>query len=146
MNNICVIERNEDSDKLQFMNTFLAQIQLHLHFSSRNVLLNDSYFSRTVLSAVNKNSIQWSEVTQSHPTLCNPMDYSQPGFSMHEILQARILEWVAISFSRGSSQPRDQTWVSYIAGRLLTVWATSKSHKKFCKFLSLQTLHWVYTC
>ena len=49
-----------------------------------------------------------------------------PDFSIHGILQARILEWVAISFSRGSSRPRDQTSVSYIAGRFFTVWATRK--------------------
>ena len=54
---------------------------------------------------------------QSCPTLCDPMDCSPPGFSVHGILQARILKWVAISFSRGSSQPRDQTQVSRIAGR-----------------------------
>ena len=48
-------------------------------------------------------------VTQSCPTLCNHVDCSPPGSSVHGILQARILEWVAISFSRGSSQPRDQT-------------------------------------
>ena len=59
-------------------------------------------------------------VTQSCPTLCNPTDCSSPGSSVHEIFQARILEWVAISFSRGSSQPRDQTWVSCIAGRFFT--------------------------
>ena len=53
------------------------------------------------------------------PTLCDPMDCSPPGSSVHGILQARILEWVAISFSRGSSQPRDRTWVSCIAGRHL---------------------------
>ena len=46
-------------------------------------------------------------VTQLYPTLCNHMDYSPPDFSVHGILQARILEWVAISFSRGSSLPRD---------------------------------------
>ena len=46
-----------------------------------------------------------SEVTQSCPTLCDPMDYSLPGSSVHGIFQARILGWVAISFSRGSSQP-----------------------------------------
>ena len=51
------------------------------------------------------------EVTQSCPTLCDPVD------SVHGILQARILEWVTISFSRGSSQPRDQTQVSHIGGR-----------------------------
>ena len=47
------------------------------------------------------------EVAQSCLTLCDPMDCSLPGFSVHGILQARILEWVTISFSRGSSQPRD---------------------------------------
>ena len=46
-------------------------------------------------------------VTQSHLTLCDPMDCSPPGSSVLGILQARILEWVAIPFSRGSSQPRD---------------------------------------
>ena len=51
------------------------------------------------------------------PTLCDPMDCSLPGFSVHGTFQTRILEWVAISFSRGSSQPRDQTRVSRIVGR-----------------------------
>ena len=51
-------------------------------------------------------------VTQLCPTLCDPVDYSPPGSSVHGILQARILEWVAIPFSRGSSRPRDGTWVS----------------------------------
>ena len=51
-------------------------------------------------------------VIQSCPTLCNPKDCSLPGFSVLGILQARIMEWVAIPFSRGSSQPRDQSWVS----------------------------------
>ena len=52
------------------------------------------------------------------PTLCNPMDRSLPGSYIHGIFQARILEWVAISFFRGSSWPRDWTWFSLIAGRL----------------------------
>ena len=60
----------------------------------------------------------WKLLTQSYPTLCDPMDCSPPGSSVQGILQARILEWVAISFSRGSSQPRDWTQVSCIAGRL----------------------------
>ena len=51
---------------------------------------------------------------QSCPTLCNPMDCSPPGSSVHEILQVRILEWVAVASCRGSSQPRDRTHVSYI--------------------------------
>ena len=55
-----------------------------------------------------------SEAAQSCLTLCDPMDCSLPSSSIHGILQARILEWVAISFSRGSSRPRDQTHVSGI--------------------------------
>ena len=61
-----------------------------------------------------------SDVAQSSPTICDPMDYSLPGSSLPGILQARVLEWVAISFSRGSSQPL----VSCIEGRFFTVWAT----------------------
>ena len=56
-------------------------------------------------------------VTQSCLTLCDPVDCSLPGFSVHGILRARILEWVTISFSRGSSRPRDQSRVSHIGGR-----------------------------
>ena len=58
-------------------------------------------------------------VTQLCPTLCSPMDCSPPGSFVHGILQTRILEWIAILFTRGFSQPRDQTWVSCIAGRFL---------------------------
>ena len=65
-----------------------------------------------------------SEVTQLCPTLCDPVDCSLSGSSIHGIFQARLLEWIAISFSRGSSQPRDQTQVSHIVGRCFTVWAT----------------------
>ena len=65
--------------------------------------------------------LKWSEekVAQSCPTLCNPLDYT-----VHGILQARILEWVAVPFSRGSSQPKDLTQVSCIAGRFFTSWAS----------------------
>ena len=52
---------------------------------------------------------------QSCPTLCSPIDCSPPGSSVHGILQSRILEWVVISFSRGSSQHRDQTHISYVS-------------------------------
>ena len=62
-------------------------------------------------------------VTQSHPTLCDPMHCSPPGFS--GIFQEGILEWVAIYFSRGSSQLKDWTRASHIAGRFFTSWATS---------------------
>ena len=59
-------------------------------------------------------------VSCSVVAFCNPMDCSLPGSSVHGILQAIILEWVANSFSRGYSQPRDQTKVSCIAGRFFT--------------------------
>ena len=59
--------------------------------------------------------------TQSRCILCNPVDCSLPGSSVHGILQARILEWVAIPFSRGLSQPRDWTRVSCIAGGPVTI-------------------------
>ena len=69
---------------------------------------------------IRKNMFIWSCIhasksLQSCPTLCDPIDCSPPGSSVHGILQARILEWVAISYSRGSSQPRDWTHVSDIS-------------------------------
>ena len=68
-----------------------------------------------------------SEVAQLCLTLCDPVDCSPPGSSIHGILQARILERVAISFSRGSSRPRDWTQVSSIAGRWFNLWATREA-------------------
>ena len=65
-------------------------------------------------------------ITQSCLTLCDLVDCSLPGSSVQGILQVRILEWVTIPFSRGSSWPRDWTRVSCIAGGFFTVWATRK--------------------
>ena len=65
-----------------------------------------------------------SEQCVSHSVVnesLRPTDCSLPGSSVHELLQARILEWAAISFSKASSQPRDRTQISYIAGRLFTL-------------------------
>ena len=67
-------------------------------------------------------------ITQLCLTLGDPKDCSPPGSSVHGILQARILEWVAIPLSRGSSWPRDRTQVSHIAGRFLTMWATREAN------------------
>ena len=74
-------------------------------------------------------SVNWiwkekKKVTQSCLTLCDPMDYT-----VHGILQARILEWVVFSFSRGSSEPRDQTQVSCIADTFFTSWATREAQE-----------------
>ena len=66
-------------------------------------------------------------VVQLCLTLCDPMDCSLPGSSVHGILQARILEYVAIPFCKGSSQPRDQTQVSCIASGFFTIWATREA-------------------
>ena len=68
-----------------------------------------------------------SEVAQSCLTLCDPVDCSPPGSSLHGIFQAKVLEWLAISFSRGSSRPRDQTRVSRIPGRCFNFWATREA-------------------
>ena len=70
------------------------------------------------------------KVAQSCLTLCDPIDCSLPGFSVHGIFQARVLEWVAISFSRGSSRPRDRTQVSRNVGRCFTHWATREAHNR----------------
>ena len=66
-------------------------------------------------------------LAQSGPTVCHPMDCSPPGSSVHGILQARILEWVTMPFSRGSSWPRDRTRGSCLAGRFFTIWATRET-------------------
>ena len=77
-------------------------------------------------------------VAQSCWTLCDPMDCSPPVSFVHEIFQARILEWVAISFSRGSSQLRNRTQVFCTAGRFFTNWATVciEKEKKYRQFVS----------
>ena len=84
-------------------------------------------------------------VAQSCLTLCDSIDCSSPGFSVHGILQARILEWVAILFSRGSSQPREWTLFSCIAGRFFTVWATREDlydKRDFAKVIEVRLLRW----
>ena len=86
-----------------------------------------------------------SEVAQSCPSLCDPKHWSLPGSSIHGIFQARALEWVAIFFSRGSPRLRDQTWVSRIAGRRFTIWATREAQEYWsgCYFL-LQVVRILY--
>ena len=70
-------------------------------------------------------------VAQLCPTLCDPMDGSPQDSSVHGIFQARILEWIAISFSRVSSRPRDWNWVSCTAGRFFTIWAMREEWEGF---------------
>ena len=97
-----------------------------LWFLGQNVLFTNGCWCVCVL------------VTQSCLTLYDPMDYRLPSFSVHWILQAKILEWVAILFSRASFQPRDRTQVSCIVLVFFMVWATREAHG--CWYLSSITL------
>ena len=82
-------------------------------------------------------------VAQLCPTLCDSMDCSPPGPRLHGILQARILEWAAIHFSRGSSWPRYWAWVSCIAGGFFTIWATREAH--VCTYIYVNIHKHIYT-
>ena len=84
----------------------------------------------------------WCLVAKSCPALCNPMNCSPPGSSIRGIFQAGILEWVAISFSRGSSQCRDQTCISYLARRILFHWATWEALWEACIIPLIATTLW----
>ena len=108
---------------------------------------------RNIDSCGRKEGRKWKKgrkevkVAQSCPTLCNPMDYT-----VHGILQARILEWVAFPFYRGSSQPRDQTQVSCMAGGLFTSWAKREAqiavelaHKTTGMLMGrVRLIHWFF--
>ena len=85
-------------------------------------------------------------VAQSCLTLCDPIDCSPPGSSVHGTLQTRIPEWVSISFSRGLSWPRDRTWVSCIAGRFFTVWDTREVPHYLLGEWKPTVLRWQHVC
>ena len=107
--------------------TTAYQAPLSRGFSSKNTGVG----CHRLLRHVQIISVKVKCVSQPCLTLCYPVDCSPPGSFVHGILQARILGWVDIPFSRGSSWPRDQTRVSNIAGIFLTVWATTEhsTHK-----------------
>ena len=103
---------------------FLSRTSL-LHEKKKKKLANREpfliQFSKHLKQSFEKFTLWTSAKSlQSCLTLCDSMDYSLPGFSVHEILQARILEWVVMPLSRGSSWPRDWTSVSWIGGRFFT--------------------------
>ena len=85
--------------------------------------------------------------TQSCLTLFDPTDYSSSGSSVHGILQARILKWIAIPFFRGFSQSRDQTQVSCIAGRFFTISSTREAHRSlvYTKFGASKLLIFLFS-
>ena len=104
--------------------------------------MSPNYWSPCILGPVlcnnRKKEKKESEITQLCPTLCHPMDCSLPGSSVYRIFQARILEWVSISFSRRSSWSMDWTWVSCIVGRCFTVWATREAlNRSHCNEMQL---------
>ena len=133
-------------DRVIFPNWFLCLMQFHSKFehflvlcgnwetnSKMYMVMKSTHNSKAILRSKKKEYLFYQlfsesekevKVTQSCLTLCDPMDYTVYG-----ILQARILEWVAFPFSRGSSQPRDQTHVSCIAGGFFTSWATKEAQE-----------------
>ena len=110
------------------------------------VALRSSLKRRSCLREQKPNHPTTSEVcsaAQSCPTLCDSVDCSPPGPSVHGILQARILEWAAMPSSRGSSPPREQTQVSSIAGGFFTIWASREAWGLLCGLNVIQhTKHW----
>ena len=96
-----------------------SDILLLIH--SRLFLISIILLFASAYSFFNSSESDESEVAQSCPTLCDPMDCSLSGSSIHGIFQTRVLEWIAISFSRGSSRPRKRTRVSCTVGRCFTV-------------------------
>ena len=93
--------------------TSLASPELAGRFFTTRATVNPYYY--------------YCDAAQSCLTLCDLMDYRPPGSSVHGFLQAGTLEWVDIPFSRRSSPPRDQTWISHIAGRFFTIWVTREA-------------------
>ena len=114
------------SDSLQPHRLVACQVPLSMEFSRQ-----EYWFQIITLYTSNVCS-----VAKSCPSLCDTMDCSPPGSSVHVILQARILEWVVVSFSRWCSWPRDQTHVSCIGRRILYHWATREAlvHLKYTHF------------
>ena len=109
------------------------------------MVLKNHLLSTNVSGSLNVFLFITTEITQdsvvsvvlllSHVQLCDPMDFSLPGSSVHGISQARIWKWVAVSFSRGSSQPTNQTRVSCTGSRILYRWATREAQVQSFTFL-----------
>ena len=123
------------ADKTIVMESILS---LWCYYGVIPISETENYIIAILIITIHK----WSEVAQSCLTLCNPMDCSLPGSSVHGIFQTRILEWVAISFSRRSFRPRDWTQVSHIVDRRLTIWATRAVQDIVCINYLLFVFYW----
>ena len=138
----------EDSNII-FFNSQKSQSPLTLHLGNKFT----SPWHKNITSPWHLELLQIM-CTLSHSVMsnsCNPIGCNLPSSSVHGILQARILEWVAISFSRGSSQPRDWAQVSYIAVRLFTDWTMREAqnhgqlihyHPALCSFVGSHDYFW----
>ena len=124
------INREIGTDKytLSYIKQITNKDQLHITGSSTQ---------HSVMSCMGKESPKkwiyvWKKkkvkvlVTQSCSTFCDPVKCSLSGFSVHGVLQARVLDWVDIHFPRGPSESRDWIWISWFAGKFITVWATKE--------------------
>ena len=113
--------------------------------------IHSKYFIISIYYKIHSNYSD-NRLESIQTTLCDPMDCSLPGSSVHGTFQARVLEWVAISFYRGSSQPRDWTPVSHIAGRCFIIWATREAlcilkQRSIKNVIYEVVLHtWLHTC
>ena len=112
------------SKYLKSIKLWLSTLLFKLYSSAPSSMGNVVPDSRWMPEIYRTDSWREVKVAQSCPTLCDPKDYT-----VHAILQARILEWVAVPFSRASSHPRDRTQVSHIAGGFFTSWATSEAQE-----------------
>ena len=116
---------------LPFVVAIIVQLPSFVHLFVTSVDIPDSSWLR--FPCLHRHSVlPWPAyvlIAQSCLILCNPTDYSLPGSTLYGILQARILERIAIPFSRGSSLSRGWTWVSCIAGRFFNVWAIREYQK-----------------
>ena len=147
METVIYTKKGEKNPTIQSIHT-LTTVSLHCQTSHltiypdascpHNFIPNLIFLRKCYMSRLKWFAKEEMLVIQSCLTLCDSLDYSLPGSSVHGILQARILEWVAIPFSRGSSRPRDRTRVSCIACRFFTVcnhqgspkWFAKDSHKR----------------
>ena len=111
-------KKNPLIDYHNFKKTFHKSNFLSIMSGSLNSIVTSDYALQTRAACVRAQSLQ------SCPTLCYSVDNSPPGSSVHGILKARILEWVATPSSMGSSRPRGWIWVSCFAGRFPTIWAS----------------------
>ena len=112
----------DNSPKVNNLNVYQLATQNVVYTYNRKLFgNNDNRWSTECSTTLIKLE---SEVAHSCPTLCDPMDCSILRSSIHGIFQVRVLEWVAIPFSKGSSWPRDRTQVSHTVGRHFTIWAT----------------------